>query len=155
MFRDGPERLLVFGVGPERFGIALSSVDEVIDTPAVRPMPDSARTVLGIATVRGSLVTICDPRPLLNVTADVREHGTIDDAALLFTHDGQRLGLAVHALHDTILVEEHELRSAPGGGADGSDKSLLGLVRRGPDLIAVLDVDALLDAVAAAADTRT
>ena len=155
MFRDGAERLLVFGVGAERFGIMLSAVDEVIDAPAVRPMPDAARTVLGIATIRGSLVTIHDPRPLLNVMGEVRERGTIDDAALLFTHDGRRLGLAVHALHDTILVERHELRSAPGGGSDGTDKSLLGVVRRGSDLIAVLDVEALLDAVAAAADTRT
>jgi purine-binding chemotaxis protein CheW len=142
VFSDGSERLLVFGVGAERFAVALSAVDEVIDAPELIRLPDSARTVLGMTSVRGALVTIYDPRPLLNVT------GGVDDAALLFTRAGKRVGLAVHALHDTIVVEPTEIRSAPGGGADGSDKSLIGVVRRGADLIAVLDADALLDAAA-------
>lgn len=142
MFSDGAERLLVFGVGAERFAVALSAVDEVIDAPELIRLPDSARTVLGMTSVRGALVTIYDPRPLLNVS------GGVDDAALLFTRDGKRVGLAVHALHDTIVVESTEIRSAPGGGADGSDKSLIGVVRRGADLIAVLDADALLAAAA-------
>lgn len=142
MFSDGAERLLVFGVGAERFAVALSAVDEVIDAPELIRLPDSARTVLGMTSVRGALVTIYDPRPLLNVT------GGVDDAALLFTRGGKRVGLAVHALHDTIVVESTEIRSAPGGGVDGSDKSLIGVVRRGADLIAVLDAAALLDAAA-------
>ena len=142
MFSDGAERLLVFGVGAERFAVALSAVDEVIDAPELIRLPDSPRTVLGMASVRGALVTIYDPRPLLNVS------GGVDDAALLFTRDGKRVGLAVHALHDTIVVEPTEIRSAPGGGWDGSDKSLIGVLRRGDDLIAVLDTGALLDAAA-------
>src|SRR5215208_415590 len=78
VFRDGPERLLVFGVGAERFGIALATVDEVVDAPQTRELPDSPPSVLGITTVRGVLVTIYDPRPLLNVD------GAVNDAALLF-----------------------------------------------------------------------
>src|ERR1700754_2940145 len=141
MFSDGPERLLVFGVGGERFAVALSAVEEVIDAPSVHRLPDSSRAVLGITTVRGTLVMIYDPRPLLNVG------GAVDDAALLFLRDGTRVGLAVHALYDTILAEEGEMRAAP--VSDGSDKSLLGVIRRDTDLIAVLDASALLDAAAA------
>ncbi|MGH7619554.1 MAG: chemotaxis protein CheW, partial [Gemmatimonadaceae bacterium] len=89
MFSDGPERLLVFRVGAERFAVRLSAVDEVVDAPQVRPLPDTAPRVMGIATIRGALVTIYDPRPLLNVT------GAVDDAALLFERGATRMGLAV------------------------------------------------------------
>ena len=141
MFRDGPERLLVFRVGPERFALRLASVDEVIDAPPVQALPDSASGVLGITALRGELMSIFDPRPLLHVGGQV--HG----AALLFVRDGRRIGLAIDDVYDAITVEPDELMPAP--GADASDGILAGVVRRGTELVAVLDADALLDAVTA------
>jgi purine-binding chemotaxis protein CheW len=134
--------MLVFGVGAERFAVALAEVDEVIDAPQTREMPDAPRSVLGLASVRGALVTIYDPRPLLSVD------GAVTEAALLFQRGGARVGLAVEHLYDTIVVEQAELRPVPGAGADGTDKALVGLVRRGSNLIAVLDAHSLLDAAA-------
>jgi purine-binding chemotaxis protein CheW len=142
VFEDGPERLLVFGVGAERFGVPLAMVDEVIDAPQTRELPDAPRSVLGITTVRGTLVTIYDPRPLLSVD------GAVNEAALLFQRGTSRVGLAVQQLYDTIVVEPSELRPVPGAGSDGTDKALVGLVRRGANLIAVLDAQSLLDAAA-------
>lgn len=137
MFRDGPERLLVFRVGAERFAVRLSAVDEVVDAPVVRPLPDAGERVMGIATIRGALVTIYDPRPLLNVS------GAVDDAALLFLRSGTRVGLAVGGVHDTVIVEQAEVRPAPAG--EVSDKLLVGVARRDRDLIAILDADVLVD----------
>jgi chemotaxis signal transduction protein len=144
MFRDGIARLLVFRVGPERFAVGLERVDEVVDAPAVQRMPDAAPTVLGIATIRGGLVTVYDPRPLLNV------QGSVDGAALVFVRDGRRLAVAIDDVFDAITVEEAQLLPAPGGGSGGgagsSEGILVGVVRRGSELIAVLDANALLDA---------
>ena len=67
MFRDGPERVLVFRVGAERFAVRLAEVDEVMDAPAVRPLPDTRAPMLGIATLRGELVPVYDARPLLDL----------------------------------------------------------------------------------------
>ena len=143
MFRDGAERFLVFRIGAERFAVTLSAVDEVVDAPQVRPLPDAADHVMGIAMIRGAPVMVYDPRPLLNVS------GPVDDAALLFTRGGTRIGLAVGGVHDTVLVEPSEVRPAP--GADLSDKVLVGVVRRDRDLIAMLDA-ARLVAVATGAE---
>lgn len=145
MFRDGVARLLVFRVGPERFGVELQAVDEVIDAPAVQSVPDAPPTVLGVATIRGELVTVYDPRPLLRV------EGTLDGAVLLFYRDDRRVGLAIDDVYDAIRIEEGDLLKAPGGGADSSDGILVGLVRRGGggELIGILDANALLDAAAA------
>jgi purine-binding chemotaxis protein CheW len=138
MFRDGSERLLVFRVGAERFALSLSAVDEVVDAPEVRPLPDAAARVMGIATIRGALVTIYDPRPLLNVV------GAVNDAALLFARGGARIGLAVGGVHDTVLVDRTDVRPVP--GAEVSNKLLIGVVRKERELIAILDAGSLLDA---------
>lgn len=139
MFRDGPERLLVFRIGAERFAVRLASVDEVIDAPPVQPLPDAGDAVLGVTTLRGELVPIFDPGPLLRADAGVHQ------AVLLFAREGRRVGLAIDDVYDAIAAEEHELRSAP--GTEAADGVLVGVIRRAPDLIAVLDADALLDAV--------
>jgi chemotaxis signal transduction protein len=138
MFRDGIARLLVFRVGPERFAVALERVDEVIDAPPVQRIPDAAPSVLGVASIRGALVTVYDPRPMLNVT------GSVDGAALLFVRDDRRVALAIDDVFDAITVDEGDVRPAPGAGA--ADGILIGVLRRGGDLIAVLDATALLDA---------
>jgi len=145
MFRDGVARLLVFRIGAERFGVELSAVDEVIDAPAIQSIPDAPGTVLGVATIRGELITMYDPRPLLRV------QGPLDGAALLFARDDRRVGLAIDDVYDAIRIEETDLLKAPSGGADASDGILVGLVRRaeGGELIGILDADALLDAAIA------
>jgi purine-binding chemotaxis protein CheW len=138
MFRDGPVRFLVFRVGVERFAVPMSEVDEVIDAPALQRIPDAAATMLGIAAIRGSFITVYDPRPLLGV-----EGGNVG-AVLLFARGDRRVGLAVDDVFDPLTAEKHELLPAP--GADASDGILIGVIRRGSDLIAVLDTHALLNA---------
>lgn len=139
MSSDAVARLLVFRVGNERFAVELAAVNEVIEHPVLQPVPDAAPTLLGIARLRGEFVPIHDLRPILRAGG-----GTIG-GALLFARDGRTIGLAIDDVYDAMLVEQQELRPAP--GLDGSDGLLLGLVRRGSDLIAVLDADALLAAV--------
>lgn len=138
MFGDGVARLLVFRVGNERFAVELAAVHEVIELPALQPVPDAPPMLMGIMALRGAMVPVYDLRPLLRAG-----HGTIG-GALVFERAGCTIAFAIDDVYDSLLVEERELRPAPGG--DGSDALLLGLVRRGSDLIAVLDSAALLAA---------
>lgn len=129
-------RLLVFRLGDERFALPLAAVDEVIDMPPVQRLPDSQTGVLGIATLRGELVSIYDPQSALH--AGDGSYG----ATLLFTTGNRRVGLAINDVFDPILMEEDEIRSAP--GMDAADGMLKGVVRRGSTLIGILDAAALL-----------
>lgn len=139
MFRDGAARLLVFRLGAERFGIALSGVDEVIDPPPTNAIPDAHPGVIGVATLRGELVRLYDPSPVLRVGGDGPR-----SAVLLFRRGTRRVGLVVDDVQDALMVDETEVQEVR--GSDDSDRVLLGVVRRGRELIAVLDASALLDA---------
>jgi purine-binding chemotaxis protein CheW len=127
--------MLVFRVGGERFALPLEAVDEVIDLPPVQSLPDSSNRVLGVATLRGALVSVLDPRTILHVGADTY------DMVLLFGVGSHRVGLAIEDVYDPIVVEPGDVRPAP--GVDASDGLLLGVVRCGADLIGVLDGGAL------------
>jgi len=138
MFRDGAARLLVFRVGSEHFAVPLSDVDEVIDAQPIQRVPDAAATVLGVTSVRGVLLTVYDPRPVLHVD------GPVDAAMLLFGDERQRAALAIDDVFDPVIVAEEDLLPPP-SGVD-SDGIVIGVVRRASTLIAVLDTEALFRA---------
>jgi purine-binding chemotaxis protein CheW len=138
---DDGERMIVFRLGGERFALPLGAVDEVIELPAVQRVPDAPPTVLGIATLRGELVSVYDPREWLQ--AGTGPYG----AVLLFSRGKRRIGIAVDDVFDPTTVFSEERRNAP--GVDTSDGILAGVVRRGTDLIGVLDADALVHAALA------
>lgn len=146
MFRDGAERLLVFRVGAERFGVALAAIREVIDAPAVRRLPDASPSMLGVVTVRGELLPLFDARVILGV----EKASVAPGAALIFSADARRVALAIDDVFDPLLVEAQELRPMPGGAGAG-DAIIRGLVRRGNDLVGILDDETLVDTMLAAA----
>ncbi len=138
---DVAARLLVFSLGDERFAVPLAAVDEVVEMPPVHRLPDASAEVLGIATLGGELVSIYDPRSVLH--AGDGSYGV----ALLFTTGNRRVGIAINDFFDPILIEADELRSAP--GMDAADGMLKGVVRRGTNLIGILDAGALLTMLSA------
>ena len=158
MFRDGSARVLVFRIGNERFAVSLPAVDEVIESPELRRMPDAPDRVRGVATLRGELLSVYDPLSLLGVAGGVQQGARVDSwagATLVFSRGSgaHRVGLAVDDVYDALTIAESELKGVP--GSDGADGALVGLVRRGSELIGVLDVDALLDGVLAAPGGNT
>jgi purine-binding chemotaxis protein CheW len=137
--RDSVMRLLVFRASDELFGVDLRYVQEVIDGPNVQRIPDMPASVLGVTTVRDTLVVVHDPHPLLRV--GIRRVG----AVLIFNdvsgYDrGRRIGLAVDDVRDTMSTERDDIRPAPWQG----DGALAGVVRRGRLLIGVLDADVFI-----------
>jgi purine-binding chemotaxis protein CheW len=140
MFRDGAARLLVFRVGSERFGLSISDVDEVMDAQVVHRLPDAPATVLGVASIRGELITVYDPRPLLRAGGPA----SLNAAMLVFVRGDRRVALAIDDVFDPVVVAAHELLAMPSG--TDSDGILIGVIRRESELIAVCDTGALLDA---------
>lgn len=138
MSRDDPARVLVFRMGHERFGIPLSDVHEVLDAQPIQRVPDAADTVLGVTSIRGALTTVYDVRSLLS------SGGSADGALLVFDRGDRRIAVAIDDVFDATLVESGELLEVPRRAA--SDGLLSGMLRRGSELVAVLDTDAFLAA---------
>lgn len=147
MFSDGAAKLLVFRLGAELFGIPLGAADEVVETPAIKPLPDAPAGQLGLASLRGELVMVYDARQLL----DLDGSSSAGESLVVFRRGGRRVALAVDDVQDTITIDEREIYAAP--GVDASDRTVMGLVRRGSELIVLLDADAVLALAAGTGET--
>jgi purine-binding chemotaxis protein CheW len=134
--RQGSAELLVFRVGDERFAVELRSVDEAVEAPDLRPIPDCGVALLGVFSHRDSLVPLYSCASMLGVEA------APGATALVMRSGARRIGIAVDDVEDVLPLDLSKLRDAPDELT--SDDLLLGLALRARDLVAVLDTRALL-----------
>lgn len=136
--RTGTVDLLVFAVGREWFGLELAAVEEAIDLPAVRHVPEMPPAMLGVVTVRGMLTSLFSPASALGVSLN-------DGAsALVFRRARGRLAIAVDDVDDVHSLDLAQLRETP--VTDGGDGIVLGVLRYRDALLALVDAEALIAA---------
>lgn len=144
--RKGQSDTLVFRVGGECFAIDLAAVEEAIELPSVHHLPEMPEHLLGVFELRGRLVPIYSPQRVLGV-ALAQEAAAV---LVLRSHE-KRLGLAVDDVDDVLIIDGAAVRRAP--IPDNEDNVLLGVIRRGADLLALVDAESL--ALACLADQLT
>jgi purine-binding chemotaxis protein CheW len=131
--------LLLFRVGRELFATELRAVEEAVDLSDLPQVPGAAEPVRAILTLRGALVPLFSPAGALGVSPG--EAAT----ALVVRDAGGRIAIAADDVEDVLTLREGDLRPVP--AADARDAGVLrGVVRRGTDLIAVVDLGALIAA---------
>lgn len=133
---------LLFRVGRELFATELRAVEEAVDltgVEAVQQVPGADSPVRSIFTLRGTLVPLFSPARALGVAPG-------EAATALVVRDGRgRIAIAADDVEDVLTLRDGELRPAPAG--DVRDAGVLrGVVRRGTNLVAVVDLDALIAA---------
>ena len=137
--RMGVEDVLTFHVGSERFATALAAVEEAVEHPDVYRVPEMPEAMLGVFSLRGRLIPVCSPMRPLGVALE----GSISTVLLMRT-GARRVGMAVDDVDDVITLDLETVRAAP--GVDDADGVLLGVIRQGDDLIAIVDPDAIVAA---------
>ena len=132
-----PVEHLVFRVGSEFFALPLDDVEETFDVEQVQRIPQMSAAMLGVLTLRGATVPLYAPGVPLGVAAGVPR------SALVFVTDRGRVALAVDDVDDVLVISTDDIRRPP---LDFGDGVLVGVTRRGADLIGVLAAPALLAA---------
>ena len=124
-------RALVMPVGPDWYGVAMTSVREVVDRPRLTALPTAPDNVVGLFNLRGEIVPLFDTAALL----EVGQVGKGDFVAIVQT----ALGLA--GLAATGMPESLEL-----GEPFGASEMAIGIAtyRVGARLVTLIDVELLL-----------
>lgn len=138
--------LLRFRLGNERFALDLEQVEEIIKPKPLTAVPRVPAWILGILSLRGTMVPVVDPAQRLGLEA-AREGGRI-----IVVLDGEDpCGLIVDEVRDVERVRVDQIEAVPAALKDKAGQFLEGLVRgRGEEdgdedgLLAVVHLPALL-----------
>lgn len=136
------EQLVTMTVDGQLFGIPILSVQDIVEPRQITPVPLASSAVAGVLNLRGRIVTVIDLRVCLGAPPkDLNE---------------RPMSVTVEHKHDlyTILVDSiGDVRSLPRRDLDKPPQTLdakmrrlcSGVFRLQDDLLAVLDVEKVLD----------
>jgi purine-binding chemotaxis protein CheW len=141
--------VLIFEIDGRRFGLLASEVRELVRAVTITPLPLAPAAVVGVVNLRGQVIAVLDPRPLLGLSAqpaDPTHHLIIARAR------GRDLALRVDRALELTGSEESAEPFACGAWT-------VAVAKLDDGLVPILNLEALLspaetDSLGAAIDER-
>jgi purine-binding chemotaxis protein CheW len=133
----GPLReLLSFSVAGDVYAVDLTSVREILAPPPITTVPRAPRSVLGVCSVRGLLITVVDLRRRL----DLPTIGLSKRTRLLLTTGPQHevFGVVVDEVRQVIRLAEGQLEMATTVLGGDVSEFVIGIGRPAQDSVVIL-----------------
>lgn len=138
--RDVAE-LLTFWIGDEEFAIDILEIQEILKVPQITPVPRVAAAVLGITSLRGTIVPVVDMRVFLGVE---RKASGRESRVLVLQAKGDPVGLLVDRVVSVSRLERDSIEAVPRTMQRDASEALEGVGRVDDRLLIVLNLDAVL-----------
>jgi purine-binding chemotaxis protein CheW len=139
---EGRRGLLCFGLGSEEFGVDLQLVRQIVKPPPVTWVPRAPGHVLGVVSIRGTVVTLIDLALLMGFGATAWPRAA---RILLLEVAGETIGLLVDRVTMVRRLPESALERNPSLEDSAHVGRVICLAR--PDAgtqIAVIDLEGLV-----------
>ena len=133
----GPIReFLVFALGNDAYGVELTRVKEILSPPPITVVPRAPRSVLGVCSVRGLLVTVVDLRRRLDLP---ESRATRRTRVLLTTGpEDETLGVLVDEVRQVERLSEQQIEMATSVLGGDVSEHVLGVGRPDPTSVIIL-----------------
>lgn len=107
---EAVRELMAFWVADEEYAIAIDEVQEIIKVPRITSVPRVDPTVLGIISIRGTIVPLLDLRRVLRMPESEYSPQT---RVLVLKGDGEPVGLLVDSVTSVIRLEAARIEATP------------------------------------------
>ncbi|MEO6260030.1 MAG: chemotaxis protein CheW [Thermoanaerobaculia bacterium] len=133
--------VLTFAIAGEHYAAGIERVVEIIPIRDVTRVPNAERSVRGIISLRGTIVTIMDARARLGHPSA----GSGPDSRIIVVGRGsETLGFEVDRVLRVVKVEASEIQPQPVVHASEEREPIRGIFRQAAALTILLDLDKLL-----------
>jgi purine-binding chemotaxis protein CheW len=134
----GTMQLVSFMLAGELYGIEITKVREIILIADVTRIPETPDFVKGLINLRSTVIPVID----LRARFDLPESEPTDESRIMVLQAcGKTVGIVVDAVSEVLRVK-HELIVPPPPTIAGRGRDYLsGLVKLGPRLLILLDID--------------
>ncbi|MDA8424221.1 MAG: chemotaxis protein CheW [Nitrospiraceae bacterium] len=128
--------LLSFNLSGEEYAVMVENVREVLKTRDLTRVPNAPDYILGVTSLRGTMLPIMDLCSRLGLTQAER---TDKARIIVVSPDEEDVGFVVDRVHSVIRVRPDAIKPAPEHVEHGAE-FLRGIVRLGDKLYIVLDL---------------
>ena len=148
---DAPETLIddtsqwvTFHIADEKYGVDVSSVQEVLKEVDITPVPGAPYIILGIINLRGNVVTVVDPRRKFNLP-----ESTITEQSRIVVVEAcdQEVGLLVDKVSEVVILNNKEIENSPNVGANEASNCFQGVCNRSEEMLILVDLNKMFENV--------
>ncbi|MBV8520340.1 MAG: chemotaxis protein CheW [Acidobacteria bacterium] len=143
--------LLTFVIAREQYAVDIERIVEIVTPRPVTRIPNADPSIVGILSLRGTIVTLVDVRRKLRHPA--AGEATPDTRIVVADFGSEMVGFVVDRVLRVVKAAASEVEPHPVVHATELDSSIRGVFRAGGALTILLDLDKLLDSRALAAST--
>ncbi len=138
-------QFLTFCLGGEMFGMELHQTREILEYKEVTPVPLMPGFICGVINLRGEVVPIIDLALRLGrEPITIRKRTCIVVIEIVVEGALHVLGLLADSVSEVIEIKSHEIEDAPAFGAKIRAEFILGIAKKEPDFIILLDAEKAL-----------
>ncbi|MFC1611755.1 chemotaxis protein CheW [Myxococcota bacterium] len=136
--------LLAFWVADEEYAINIVQIQEIIKVPSITVVPRAPTCVLGVISLRGTIVPVSDLRAILGM----ERASTARASRILVLRDnnGEPAGLLVDEVSSVVRFDREAIQPVPRTIQPDASDLLQGVGRDGERMLIVLDLASVLAA---------
>ncbi len=134
--------LAVVSFGDELFGIGLEAVREFAQCGEIAGVPCSPPHIVGLANLRGDILTLVDIRGILGIAAGERE--AVLDVVVAQVGEG-RIGIVVDDIEGVIHVPSEAIPGSARSARGSESPYAPGSILHGDHVITLLDIPAIIN----------
>jgi len=135
--------LLTFVIADEQYGIDIERIVEIVTPRAVTRIPNADKSVVGIMSLRGTIVTLVDVRGRLGHPGS--SEATDETRIIVIDFQREVVGFVVDRVLRVVKTTAASIEPHPVVHANELTESIRGVFRTGNALTILLDLDKLLD----------
>jgi purine-binding chemotaxis protein CheW len=143
--------LLTFVMAREHYAVDIERIVEIVTPRAVTRIPNADTSVVGIMSLRGTIVTLVDVRRKLRHPA--AGDSDADTRIVVVDFHNEMVGFVVDRVLRVVKTAATDVEPHPVVHATELDESIRGVFRVNDALTILLDLDKLLDSRALAASS--
>ncbi|HYM62520.1 MAG TPA: chemotaxis protein CheW [Thermoanaerobaculia bacterium] len=133
--------LLTLSIAGEQYAVPIDEIVEIVTPRPITRVPNADAAIVGIVSLRGTIVTMLDLRARLRHPQTPR---TADTRVIVIDHHGEALGFEVDRVSRVIKVDASTIEPAPVAHASELTDAIRGVFRQANALLIFLDLEKLL-----------
>ncbi len=133
--------LLTFVLAGEQYAVSIDHIVEIVTPRPATHIPNADRSIVGIMSLRGTIVTVVDVRQKLGHPP---KPGSGDTRTIVAERNGETLGFEVDRVLRVLKVGTSAIEPHPVVHASEQSEAVRGVFRHANALTILLDLDKLL-----------
>ena len=137
-------QFLTFHLSDELYGVEVGQVREVLEYPAITPVPRTREWLLGVINLRGSVVPVIDLKMMFDMgSTEVTEETCVIVIEVLLEGELAILGALTDSVDEVIDLADGQIERSPGYGTRLRNDVVKAMGSHGDRFVILLDMQEL------------